>query len=115
MKMTMRYAHLSPAFLSAEVSLLDPPKPPLQPSLLDDCAAPVEYSYEKVPWDVFGISDPVRVSDGIDVDERALTRRDPQRTEQHLEVGALNRESAIPDQEQRRHQQRESGENVSSA
>ncbi len=26
MKMTMRYAHLSPAFLSAEVSLLDPPK-----------------------------------------------------------------------------------------
>ncbi len=28
MKMTMRYAHLSPAFLSAEVSLLDPPKPP---------------------------------------------------------------------------------------
>jgi hypothetical protein len=25
MKMTMRYAHLSPAFLSAEVSLLDPP------------------------------------------------------------------------------------------
>ena len=24
MKMTMRYAHLSPAFLSAEVSLLDP-------------------------------------------------------------------------------------------
>ena len=28
MKMTMRYAHLSPAFLSAEGSLLDPPKPP---------------------------------------------------------------------------------------
>jgi hypothetical protein len=28
MKMTMRYAHLSPAFLSAEVSLLDPPPPP---------------------------------------------------------------------------------------
>jgi hypothetical protein len=28
MKMTMRYAHLSPAFLSAEVSLLDLPKPP---------------------------------------------------------------------------------------
>ena len=28
MKMTMRYAHLSPAFLSAEVSLLDPPTPP---------------------------------------------------------------------------------------
>jgi hypothetical protein len=27
MKMTMRYAHLSPAFLSAEVGLLDPPKP----------------------------------------------------------------------------------------
>jgi hypothetical protein len=27
MKMTMRYAHLSPAFLSAEVSLLDPLKP----------------------------------------------------------------------------------------
>jgi hypothetical protein len=25
MKMTMRYAHLSPAFLAAEVSLLDPP------------------------------------------------------------------------------------------
>jgi hypothetical protein len=24
MKMTMRYAHLSPAFLSAEVNLLDP-------------------------------------------------------------------------------------------
>jgi hypothetical protein len=28
MKMTMRYAHLSRAFLSAEVSLLDPPTPP---------------------------------------------------------------------------------------
>src|SRR3954452_12769418 len=28
MKMTMRYAHLSPAFLSAEVSLLDPPPQP---------------------------------------------------------------------------------------
>jgi len=28
MKMTMRYAHLSPAFLSAEVSLLDPPAQP---------------------------------------------------------------------------------------
>jgi len=28
MKMTMRYAHLSPAFLSAEVCLLDPPPPP---------------------------------------------------------------------------------------
>src|SRR5258708_4587020 len=28
MKMTMRYAHLSPAFLSAEVRLLDPPPPP---------------------------------------------------------------------------------------
>jgi hypothetical protein len=28
MKMTMRYAHLSPAFLSAEVSLLDPPPSP---------------------------------------------------------------------------------------
>jgi integrase len=27
LKMTMRYAHLSPAFLSAEVSLLDPPPP----------------------------------------------------------------------------------------
>ena len=27
LKMTMRYAHLSPAFLSAEVSLLDPPSP----------------------------------------------------------------------------------------
>ena len=27
MKMTMRYAHLSPAFLSAEVGLLDPPTP----------------------------------------------------------------------------------------
>ncbi len=27
-KMTMRYAHLSPTFLSAEVSLLDPPPPP---------------------------------------------------------------------------------------
>jgi hypothetical protein len=26
--MTMRYAHLSPAFLSAEVGLLDPPAPP---------------------------------------------------------------------------------------
>jgi hypothetical protein len=26
--MTMRYAHLSPAFLSAEVSLLDPPPTP---------------------------------------------------------------------------------------
>jgi hypothetical protein len=31
MKMTMRYAHLSPAFLSAEVSLLDPP-PPTSPA-----------------------------------------------------------------------------------
>ncbi len=29
MKMTMRYAHLSPAFLSAEVGLLDPPPAPL--------------------------------------------------------------------------------------
>ena len=28
MKMTMRYAHLSPAFLSAEVNLLDPPPVP---------------------------------------------------------------------------------------
>ncbi len=28
LKMTMRYAHLSPAFLSAEVGLLDPPAPP---------------------------------------------------------------------------------------
>jgi hypothetical protein len=28
LSMTMRYAHLSPAFLSTEVSLLDPPKPP---------------------------------------------------------------------------------------
>ena len=27
LKMTMRYAHLSPAFLSAEVGLLDPPAP----------------------------------------------------------------------------------------
>ena len=27
MKMTTRYAHLSPAFLSAEASLLDPPPP----------------------------------------------------------------------------------------
>src|SRR2546428_13101187 len=32
MKMTMRYAHLSPAFLSAEVSLLDPPPPTPSPS-----------------------------------------------------------------------------------
>jgi hypothetical protein len=37
MKMTMRYAHLSSAFLSAEVSLLDPPMPepttvPLKPN-----------------------------------------------------------------------------------
>ena len=32
MKMTMRYAHLSPAFLSAEVSLLDPPPPPAPPA-----------------------------------------------------------------------------------
>jgi len=31
MKMTMRYAHLSPAFLSAEVSLLDPPPPAPEP------------------------------------------------------------------------------------
>ena len=30
LKMTMRYAHLSPAFLSAEVGLLDPPAPPPQ-------------------------------------------------------------------------------------
>jgi hypothetical protein len=29
MKMTMRYAHLSPAFLQAEVGLLDPPPAPL--------------------------------------------------------------------------------------
>ena len=35
MKMTMRYAHLSPAFLSAEVSLLDPPKP-ASPTLVKD-------------------------------------------------------------------------------
>ena len=28
LKMTMRYAHLSPAYLSAEVGLLDPPAPP---------------------------------------------------------------------------------------
>jgi hypothetical protein len=28
MKVTMRYAHLSPAFLSAEVNLLDPPPAP---------------------------------------------------------------------------------------
>ncbi len=34
MKMTMRYAHLSPAFLSAQVSLLDPP-PPTAPSAPD--------------------------------------------------------------------------------
>jgi len=32
LKMTMRYAHLSPAFLSAEVSLLDPPPPTPPPS-----------------------------------------------------------------------------------
>ena len=32
MKMTMRYAHLSPAFLSAEVSLLDPPPPTPPPA-----------------------------------------------------------------------------------
>jgi len=32
MKMTMRCAHLSPAFLSAEVSLLDPPPPPASQS-----------------------------------------------------------------------------------
>ena len=32
LKMTMRYAHLSPAFLSAEVSLLDPPQPAPAPS-----------------------------------------------------------------------------------
>ena len=38
MKMTMRYAHLSPAFLSAEVSLLDPPKPPS----VDEPASPAE-------------------------------------------------------------------------
>jgi Phage integrase family len=30
-KMTMRYAHLSPAFLTAEVSLLDPPAAPAPP------------------------------------------------------------------------------------
>jgi hypothetical protein len=28
MTMAMRYAHLSPAFLTAEVRLLDPPTPP---------------------------------------------------------------------------------------
>jgi integrase len=32
LKMTMRYAHLSPAFLSAEVSLLDPPPAPASQS-----------------------------------------------------------------------------------
>jgi hypothetical protein len=32
LKMTMRYAHLSPAFLSAEVSLLDPPPPTPPPA-----------------------------------------------------------------------------------
>ena len=32
MKMTMRYAHLSPAFLSAEVSLLHPPPPDAPPT-----------------------------------------------------------------------------------
>ena len=32
MKMTMRYAHLSPAFLSAEVSLVDPPAPAPTPA-----------------------------------------------------------------------------------
>src|SRR5437867_5505496 len=32
MKMTMRYAHLSPTFLSAEVSLLDPPPPTPPPA-----------------------------------------------------------------------------------
>ncbi len=32
MKMTVRYAHLSPAFLSAEVSLLDPPAPAPTPA-----------------------------------------------------------------------------------
>jgi integrase len=31
MKMTIRYAHLSPAFLSAEVSLLDPLPPAPEP------------------------------------------------------------------------------------
>src|SRR5258708_2347786 len=31
LKMTMTDAHLSPAFLSAEVSLLDPPPPPTPP------------------------------------------------------------------------------------
>jgi hypothetical protein len=38
-KMTMRYAHLSPAFLSAEVNLLDPPKPP-SPDNLASAAEP---------------------------------------------------------------------------
>jgi integrase len=43
MKMTMRYAHLSPAFLSAEVSLLDPPAPPVvAPSAARPVEAPVE-------------------------------------------------------------------------
>ena len=32
MKMTMQYAHLSPALLSAEVSLLDPPPPSPNPT-----------------------------------------------------------------------------------
>ena len=32
LKMTMRYAHRSPAFLSADVSLLDPPPPTPPPS-----------------------------------------------------------------------------------
>jgi hypothetical protein len=43
MKMTMRYAHLSPAFLSAEVSLLDPPAPPVvAASLAPSVEAPLE-------------------------------------------------------------------------
>jgi hypothetical protein len=35
MKMTTRYAHLSPAFLSAEVGLLDPPATISDPAALD--------------------------------------------------------------------------------
>jgi hypothetical protein len=42
MKMTMRYAHLSPAFLTAEVGLLDPPPPtPAAPPAVAAEARPI--------------------------------------------------------------------------
>ena len=79
------------------------------------CAAPVEHPHDEVPWGVVRVSDLVGVSDGVDVDEGALSRRDPDGTEPHLVFGVLNRERAIPEQEQRRRQQRENDESVNAA